>query len=595
MPVIGGSMPRIAVLDKHKCQPKRCSLECHRYCPGVRIGDETIVIDERTGKPIISETLCSGCGICVHKCPFHAITIVNLPQELEGRCIHRYGTNGFALYELAIPREGAVTGLVGQNGVGKTTALNILFGKLKPNLGKDAPASPDELNDFFKGSELQGYFKRLDELRLSFKPQPIEQIPTIVRGSVSELLERVDERRVKDELVQKLGLQDVMDREIKNLSGGELQRLAIAAASARDADVYFFDEPSSHLDVYQRLNAANVIRSLAELGRAVLVVEHDLAVLDYICDYVHIIYGIPGAYGVISNLRSVRVGINTYLEGYLREENVRFRDESIHFEVKPSFRSISFTKIAFNYPQLIKRFSGFELSADPGSIFKGEVVGVIGQNATGKTTFIKMLAGEVEPDSGKIDLNLALSYKPQYLRMNFEGSALEWLRSQVGEFNQAFELEIVEPLEIKPLLDREVSTLSGGEMQRLAIAACLGRRADLYLLDEPSAYLDVEQRLYIAKLIRRVIEGREATAFVVDHDLLFIDSISDRLIFFGGKPGVRGRAFSPTEMRQGMNMFLREVGVTFRRDPQTGRPRANKLGSRLDREQKEKGEFFYVG
>jgi len=101
-----------------------------------------VIIDERTGRPTISEELCTGCGICVHKCPFRAISIINLPQELEGRCIYRYGPNRFALYELPIPRAGKVTGLVGQNGTGKTTALEILAGKLRPNLGSREAAPP---------------------------------------------------------------------------------------------------------------------------------------------------------------------------------------------------------------------------------------------------------------------------------------------------------------------------------------------------------------------------------------------------------------------------------------------------------------------
>ena len=123
-------MPRIAVLDREKCQPKKCSMECKDFCPGVRVGDETITIGE-DGKPVISEELCTGCGICVHKCPFDAIHIINLPEELEERCVHRYGLNGFALYGLPIPREGKVSGLIGRNGIGKTTALMILAGKCR--------------------------------------------------------------------------------------------------------------------------------------------------------------------------------------------------------------------------------------------------------------------------------------------------------------------------------------------------------------------------------------------------------------------------------------------------------------------------------
>lgn len=587
-------MPRIAVLDRDGCQPKRCSLECVRYCPGVRTGDETIIIEEQTGQPIISEELCSGCGICTHKCPFRAISIINLPEQLEGRCIHRYGQNGFALYMLPIPRAGKVTGLVGQNGIGKTTALNILAGKLKPNLGQEGGPDSRAISEFFKGSELQAYFARIEDIKAAYKPQSVDLLPSAVKGSVKELLKRADERGVACELISDLGLKEVQDRKIEHLSGGELQRLAIAAAAAREADMHYFDEPSSHLDVYQRLEAAKVIRGLAGADKAVIVAEHDLALLDYMCDYVHVLYGEPRAYGVVSDPRGVRVGINIFLDGFLREENIRFRKESIRFEVRPPVKARAGVA-AFSYQKFTKRFKGFELKVEPGSVCAGEVVGVVGPNATGKTTFVKLLAGELKPTSGSLGLNLNIAHKPQYPQREFDGAVEAWLLKSLGEFDRNFELEIMEPLELKPLMERRLNELSGGELQRVAIAACLGQAVDLYLLDEPSAYLDVEQRLSVAKLIRRIIEKREAVALVVDHDLLAVDFISDRLLVFTGEPGRSGQIHGPLNMRGGMNMFLREVGVTFRRDPQTGRPRANKPESRMDREQKGKGEYFYLG
>ncbi|HDI12777.1 MAG: ribosome biogenesis/translation initiation ATPase RLI [Hadesarchaea archaeon] len=587
-------MPRIAVINRNSCQPKRCSLECYHYCPGVRTGEETIVIEESTNRPVISEELCTGCGICTHKCPFHAISIINLPSELEGRCIHRYGSNGFALYELPVPRAGSVVGLVGPNGVGKSTALEILSGRLRPNLGSGEAATPKQLNEFFKGSELQSYFSDIERVKVIYKPQSVNGLPKIVKGKVNDLLLNVDERGAVEDLVSALGLGDILTRDVKFLSGGELQRLAIAAASARDADVYYFDEPSSHLDVFQRLNAARAIRKLAKDGKAVVVVEHDLAMLDYMCDYVHVVYGQPGAYGVVSSPRGVRTGINVFLDGYLREENVRFRRESIKFEVRPPSKFRAAGKLLLTYPKLKKSFRDFRLEVTPGTLHVGEIVGVVGPNAIGKTTFVRMLAGELKPTSGKLETKLIISYKPQYPKTEFDGTVEEWLRSVLGEFDPAFEPEVLQPLGVMPLFERNLTELSGGELQRVAIAACIGRSADLYLLDEPSAYLDVEQRLQMARVIRKVIEKRDAAALVVDHDVLSVDFISDRLLVFTGEPSRSGTTHGPMEMRDGMNLFLREVGVTFRRDPQTGRPRANKPGSALDREQQERGEYFYL-
>lgn len=587
-------MPRIAILDRDKCQPEKCSTECKSYCPGVRVGDETIELDDE-GKPIISEQLCTGCGICVHKCPFDAISIINLPEELEDRCIHRYGPNGFALYGLPIPQKGKVSGLIGRNGIGKTTALRILAGKLQPNLGELEPAAKGDLKEFFKGSELQDYFANIDEIDIAYKPQSVINLPSAVDGVTGDLLEEADERGRAQKLARELDLSPVLDRDVDALSGGELQRLGIAATAANDSDLYYFDEPSSHLDIYQRLNAARTIRTLAEEGKRVLVVEHDLAALDYMCDHVHIVYGTPNAYGVISEPRGVREGINTYLDGYLREENVRFRSESIKFETRAPTSFQEDRKSLFDYPDLERGFEGFHLEAESGEIYPGEIVGVVGPNATGKTTFVRMLAGDIEPTEGELEKEISVAHKPQYPQVKFNGTVREFLFSRLGSFEQEFEVEVLKPLSVDELLESSIQDLSGGELQRTVIASCLGQPADLYLFDEPSAYLDVEQRLEMAKALNRIIEERNSAAFVVDHDVLTVDYLSNRLLVFSGRPGEEGLARGPLEMREGMNRFLEEVGVTFRRDPKTGRPRVNKPESKLDKEQKREGEYYYVG
>jgi ATP-binding cassette subfamily E protein 1 len=163
------------------------------------------------------------------------------------------------------------------------------------------------------------------------------------------------------------------------------------------------------------------------------------------------------------------------------------------------------------------------------------------------------------------------------------------------EFSSSwYKTEILQPLGINSLLDRNVAELSGGELQKVAIATCLSRKADFFLLDEPSAYLDVEERLNMARIIRRVVENHNVTAFVVEHDVITQDFIADYLMIFNGKPGVEGTAHAPTSLRKGMNKFLKEMEVTFRRDPTTKRPRVNKEGSKLDKFQKEMGEYYYT-
>ena len=580
---------RIAIINRDRCQPRKCSKECEYFCPPVRTGDETIVFED--SKPLITENLCVGCGICVRKCPFGAITITNLPEEMEDP-VHRYGQNGFALYGLPVPVNGRVTGILGPNGIGKSTAISILSGILRPNLGKDA--SWDDVLQRFAGSILGDYLKRVADkgVKTSYKPQYVDRIPKSYSGMVSGLLEKTDERGALSDLTSRLGISKLMDREISSLSGGELQRVAIAATAARDADFYFFDEISPYLDIYQRINSARILQSLAK-EKAVMVVEHDLALLDLLADNVHLIYGVPGAYGVITRPKGVRVGINQYLHGNLPEENVRFRDTAISFEVHaPRIEKEIPRLIAYN--AFAMQYSSFRLEAEPGIIRRGEVVGILGPNGIGKSTYIKILAGAEKPTSGSFESQLKISYKPQYLKADSDMTVRSLLRSVASNFDSSYyQTEILKPMGLEPFMDQILTELSGGELQRVAITACLSRDADLYLLDEPSAHLDVEQRMLSAKVMRRFAESTEKTVLVVDHDIYLIDLLSERLMVFDGVPGSLGIAHTPLEMREGMNAFLKGIGITFRRDEETRRPRVNKPESRLDRMQRDQGEYYY--
>jgi ATP-binding cassette subfamily E protein 1 len=551
-------------------------------------------------KALISEALCSGCGICVKKCPFKAISIVNLPDELEKDCSHRFSANSFKLYRLPMPAPGTVLGLLGQNGIGKSTTLKVFSGDIKPNLGKlDDPPEWTEIIQYYRGSSLQDYFQKMSEkkVRVSSKPQYVDKIPKAVTGKAGDLLEKVDERNQLDAIAEELELKKIWDRPLEVLSGGELQRVAVAAALSREADVYLFDEPSSYLDVKQRLVVARAIRALKEQQKTIIVAEHDLAIIDYLSDQICVFYGEPGVYGVVSHVHGVRTGINIYLQGYIPDENIMFRKESIVFHEKPPANAgFNVGAPLLSWERTEKTFKGFKLVMEAGEIRSGEIIGILGPNGIGKTTFVKMLAGIEETDDKRQLSKLTVSYKPQYIAPDYEGSVQELLMNVAKDnFTSSwYKTEIAQPLRLQVLMDRNVMELSGGELQKVAIAACLSRKADLFLLDEPSAYLDVEERLNMAKTLRRVVEAHGIPAFVVEHDVVTQDFIADRLMVFNGTPGESGLAHPPTTLRQGMNTFLKEMNITFRRDSTTFRPRVNKDASQMDKFQKDIGEYYYT-
>jgi ATP-binding cassette subfamily E protein 1 len=587
----------IAVVDDEKCNPDKCEHECINFDPLNRspTGPDGFRIDEKTGKARISEAVVmEGHKISANKCPFDAIHLVNLQKE-TGEKLHQYGENSFRLYGLPAPKEGKVVGVLGRNGTGKSTALNILAGDMKPNLGEyEEGVNWDEIVTAHRGTELQTYFERLAEggVVASSKVQRVDEIKGAFDGRVEELLDSLDERGNLDRLVSTLDMEETLSKDVGSLSGGELQRVAVAGCLARDADVYLLDEPSSFLDVKQRLNVASAVReetAEADDDRRAVVVEHDLATLDVVADLVHVAHGEPGAYGMISNAMSSRVGVNQYLRGYLKSHNLRIRDEEITFERGSAGTSAGDTVV--EYPNLEKSFDSFDLRVEGGDLREGDVVGVLGENAIGKSTFVRTLAGELEPDNTELDSTATFAYKPQHLEA--QDAKVEFVLMQdIDMSSQRYQTLVEEPLELDELYEQNAADLSGGELQRVGIAACLGQEADAYLLDEPSAYLDVETRVSLAKSLRRFARDAEVPVVVIDHDLVFLDYISDRAMVFDGEPGVRGHAGEPDDVSDGFDKFLSTVYMTFRKDPDTGRPRANKPGSQKDREQRESGEFY---
>ncbi len=600
---------RIAVLNKDFCKPDKCSpfgeKPCIKYCPRVRTGDKTIVLSPDEKYVVITESLCSGEGICIKKCPFKAISIVNLPDPLQDQISYRYGKDQFSLFRMAIPKKGSVLGIIGQNGIGKSTLLKLLSNELKINFGRFDEEIPDwrEIIEHYKGSELHQYFIELNEskAKIVHKPQNITVIPKFVSGKVIDLLNKNDIGNQLDQISEKLNLTEILDREISVLSGGELQRVAIAAAYLKDGDIYLFDEPSSYLDVSERINMAKLIRTLSKNNKTIIVVEHDLAILDYLSDYVSILYGQPGVYGIVSHPQGVRVGINIYLNGYIKDENVRFREEPIIFHERPPQESLFDSgDVIFSYDDIDITLGNFHLVASGSEIHAGEIIGVLGPNGIGKTTFINSVSNLVNSgineDKEENYEKLKVVIKPQYIKIDEEGLVSDLITNikLAPHLSQSYKKRLINNLNLENIAERKLSELSGGELQRISIAKCLSTDADIYLLDEPSAFLDVEMRLQIAQLLRKSIEELKKSGFVVEHDIITQDFIADSILVFEGVPGLNGKALPPQNLRDGFNTFLKMMGITFRRDSTTKRPRVNKAGSNKDKYQKKINEYYYI-
>jgi ATP-binding cassette, sub-family E, member 1 len=582
---------RIMIVKKDRCNPEGCGgYLCIRVSPSNRAGKEAIVKDV-DGKVKVNENVITDADrIAANKCPFDALQMINLPEELNQEPIHRYPPNGFALYKLPIPIFGKVVGIIGRNGIGKSTAMKILGGLLKPNFGEAGKeASPKDLIEHFKGTEAQIFFEKLSkgEIVISYKPQHVDMIPKQFTGKVRELLEKADQKKKMKEVCHLLDLDLILDNDLNEISGGELQRVAIAATVLKKANLYLFDEPTSYLDIKQRVKVSKFIKSLANEDTAVMVIEHDLIILDYMTDLIHLMYGEEGAYGITSLAKTTKAGINIYLDGFIRDENMRFRDSAIKFEKNPDTKTFK-DELLTSWGSIKQTLGNFSLEVNDGEIERHDVIGVLGENGIGKTTFAKIIAGEITGEHELFAKQLKISYKPQYL-----STSEELVSMQIGKALK-YEIQLVRPLNLKPLLSKKMNELSGGELQRVSIARCLSSDADLFLLDEPSAYLDVEQRLNVSKAIKEMMQEKGKAALVIDHDLLFLDYLSKKLLVFEGIPARRGNTQGPYHMEKGMNLFLKGLDITFRRDDESNRPRINKQDSQKDKEQKSSGQLYYT-
>jgi len=572
---------RIAIIDNKKCKPKLCGEVCIKVCPMNRMSKKVVYNENDIIK--IDEGLCSGCGICVVKCPFDAIKIINLELVLDDP-LHQYGENRFRLFRfIDLPKDQTI-GIIGQNGIGKSTIIKILAGQIIPNLGNyNEKSDYNKVIENFKGKEIQKTFINLSNNKFNFayKPQNIELIPQAFSGKVKELLEKSDKNNSLNVVLKEWHIENLLEKNIANLSGGELQKVAIVATILKNADVSFFDEPSSFLDIKQRFLFATNIQNVKNTN---IIIEHDLAILDYVSEFVHILFGQAHAYGICSHIKNTNVGINEFLQGFIKDENLKFRNYELNIEYTSSQTKTK--DVLFEYPAKKIQLGEFSLEYPEDKIYANQIIGILGENGTGKTTFIR---GIIEDSSNYS--NLKFEYKPQSLllpKTEMEKPVMLYLK----DCNSDILKDLWNKLNIERIKMYKLNELNGGDLQKVITTKTLASDANVYLLDEPSAFLDVEERLNVAKAIRNVIFGKNKVAFVVDHDVLFLDFISDAMLIFEGVPGKKGVASNVLQKKEGMNRFLKSLNITYRKDPQTKRPRINKLNSSKDKDQKKSGDYY---
>ena len=618
-------MKKVYLVDYDSCNLRFCGRQCIKRCPitlsnarlkpNKKKKEVPIWVQNSTNQIRINSTDCLKCGVCANVCPVKAIYVKSILEEpIELVPTHKFpsvdDTDGFRLYNLPTLISGKISGLCGPNGIGKTTVLNIISGKLKPNFGKSNLESKqiqwEDVIKKVKESEMRNHFINLsrNDRKIAYKQQVLRVLFEKYQGKkVIDILNAENEvsSLFFKKIQEYLDISAFTNRNLEHCSGGELQRFAIASVLIKEADIYIIDEPCTFLDVQKRIKLAQLLRERVqgfgtEKKCPILVVEHDLAILDYLSDIIQLFYGVPHQFGIILKPLTTKKGINAYLIGFLKTENIEFREKEYGFKRSTSGRTWSNARIFAQYGKISKTFESFDLSVNPGTIYASEILGIVGENGCGKSTFAKILAGELQPDFGSEfeGIQARVSYKPQYITQESSQNVKDFIieRAQTYNFSEEILRILYRPLGVDKLFDLQISALSGGELQRVFICSCLAKNADLYILDEPSAYLDVEERIHIGQIIRTITKKNNAVAICIEHDIQIADALIDRLLLFTGKPGVHGKTIGPLNKREGMNLFLKEIDVTFRRDTKTGRARLNKKDSQLDRAQRSSGQLW---
>jgi len=603
---------RIAIIDKDKCKPKKCHHECKKICPVNSIGKLCIEIEEIAK---INTELCIGCGACVKKCPFNAIKIINIPKGIHKELVHSYGENLFKLYKLPLTKIGHITGIIGQNGCGKSTLIHILSNELIPNFGNDEfEFTRDDVLKNVRGTALQKYLTSSynNKLKISLKHQDILTRLRDIKNkeiTVGDILNKYNQVHNFDEIITQLDVRKIFDNKIKNISGGELQKLVcistIFKGTINKSDVFVFDEPTNYLDIEYRIKIANIIKNILDEDKYIFVVDHDLSILEFLADCVHIIHGEPGAFGIVATLSKASEAINNYFDGYIPADNMRFRDEPYKLNdiilddldnqlATTNLGNITYESCKIELDNFILNTKNIHINNTT------NIIVILGKNGTGKSTYLNYI---------KSAGNYNVSYKKQVNDIKLDDNKNDnkitvrnYLYNEIKHamISSMFISDVINPLLINKLYNKKVKKLSGGEIQRLSIVLCLGKQTDIYLLDEPSASLDIEHRFNVIKVIKRFLIHNRKLGFIVEHDIFMAISLAkdknSKIIIFEEEKKEDVKRFctitEPLDFEEGINKFLSSIDTTFRTDKVNRRPKINKYNSVLDKEQKMNNKYY---
>ncbi len=438
-------------------------------------------------------------------------------------------------------------GIVGQNGVGKSTLLRMMVGLEKPDSGE---------------------VTRLKKYKISYCPQNSEFDPdkTIYDTVLSYMTEKTEEYQIQATL-NKLGFTDYSQK-IGILSGGQQKRVALAISLIRNADVYFLDEPTNHLDQDMIIWLE---KYLAKVSKTVVLVTHDRYFLSRITNHImeiddgHV-YTYDGGYADYLEQREIRrenaLNAEKKRQNFLRTEIEWIRAGAQARSTKQKSRIERFEKIAaMDAPKTINtlelksastrlgrntiEITDISKSYDDRLLFQNfsynvmrlDRIGIIGKNGCGKSTLLKIILGIIQPDTGsvKIGETVKIGYFAQQNEVFDENQRVI---DYIKEFGETVYTADHEEITASQMLERflfykeeqykPISKCSGGEKRRLYLCSILMSAPNILILDEPTNDLDTDTMT----ILEDYLENFQGAVLAVSHDRYFLDKIADRLFVF---------------------------------------------------------------